>query len=90
VRHTERTIVDPAELAQVADATRARGYATEDEEFQDGVRAVAAPVFVDGDVIAALGASGPDLDIEVRAQHVVGVAAELTAALGSHPYQAVD
>jgi IclR family transcriptional regulator, acetate operon repressor len=42
-RHTTRTVVNPIELARDADATRVRGYTTEDEEFMDGVRAVAAP-----------------------------------------------
>jgi DNA-binding IclR family transcriptional regulator len=83
--HTERTIVDPAKHARDADATRARGYAIDDEEFQDGVRAVAAPVFVDGDAIAALGASGPELDVEALAKDVTGLAAELTAAIANHP-----
>jgi len=31
--HTERTLVDPAALARDADATRARGYAAEDEAW---------------------------------------------------------
>ena len=84
-RHTERTVVDPAKLALDADATRARGYAIDDEEFQDGVRAVAAPVFVDGDAIAALGASGPELDVEALAKDVTGLAAELTAAIANRP-----
>jgi hypothetical protein len=45
-RHTERTLVDPAALARDADATRARGYAADDEAFEDGVRAVVAPVLL--------------------------------------------
>ena len=49
------------------------------------MRAVAAPVFVDGDVIAALGASGPELDVEALAKDVTGLAAELTAAIANRP-----
>jgi DNA-binding IclR family transcriptional regulator len=80
-RHTERTIVDPAGLSREADATRARGYATEDGEFEEGVRGLAAPVFVGGEAVAALGLSGPDVELDVEARRVVALAAELTAAM---------
>jgi DNA-binding IclR family transcriptional regulator len=46
-------------VAEQASATRARGYASEDGEYRDGVRAVAAPVRDPaGGVIAALVARG--------------------------------
>ncbi|MGH2712496.1 MAG: IclR family transcriptional regulator [Thermoleophilaceae bacterium] len=55
-RHTERTLVEPEELSKDLLATRERGYAVEDREYQDNVRAVAAPVFKrTGEAIAALG-----------------------------------
>jgi DNA-binding IclR family transcriptional regulator len=82
-RYTSRTIVDAARLAREVDATAARGYAVEIGELQDGVRAVAAPVFVDGEAVAALGASGPDLDIEPAAERLVALAGELTEAMVS-------
>jgi len=80
-RLTTRTLVDPAALAREADATRTRGYATEDGEFEDGMRGVAAPVFVGGEAVAALGVSGPDVDVEALAGRVVALAGELTAAV---------
>jgi DNA-binding IclR family transcriptional regulator len=80
-RYTERTLVDPAALTRDADSTRSRGYATEDGEFEEGVRAVAAPVFVGGEAAAALGASGPDVEIEAVAGRVVVLADELSAAM---------
>jgi DNA-binding IclR family transcriptional regulator len=80
-RHTDRTIVDPARLRQEADATRARGYAVDVGELQDGVRAVAAPVFVQDEAMGALGASGPDLDVEAVGRCVAALARELTDAL---------
>jgi DNA-binding IclR family transcriptional regulator len=83
-RHTERTLGDPVTLARDADATRSRGYATENGEFADGVRGVAAPVFIDGDAIAALGVSGPDVEVDALAAEVVTLAATLTAALATH------
>jgi DNA-binding IclR family transcriptional regulator len=80
-RHTERTIVDRPALAREADVTRARGYATEVEEFEAGVRAVAAPVFVGGDAVASLGVSGPALEIDAAVGRLVVLADELTAAM---------
>jgi hypothetical protein len=38
------TITDPGVLEEQASATRARGYASQDGEYRDGVRPVAAPV----------------------------------------------
>jgi DNA-binding IclR family transcriptional regulator len=82
-RHTQRTIVDAAALAREADATRSRGYAVEIGEFQEGVRAVAAPVFVGGEAVAAIGASGFDLRVEAVGELVATLAAELTDAMAS-------
>jgi DNA-binding IclR family transcriptional regulator len=49
----------PRLLEEQASATRARGYASEDGEYRDGVRAGAAPVRDPvGGVIAALVAHG--------------------------------
>jgi IclR family KDG regulon transcriptional repressor len=57
---TERTIVSPARLREELEATRNRGYALDDGEFEEGIRAVSAPIWnIDGDVIAALSIPGP-------------------------------
>ena len=61
-RHTARTIVDALILARESDAARARGYATDDGEFKDAVRGVAAPVFIGGEAVAAIGVSGRGID----------------------------
>jgi DNA-binding IclR family transcriptional regulator len=45
-------------LEEQASATRARGYASQDGEYRDGVRPVAAPVRDPAGVIAALVARG--------------------------------
>jgi DNA-binding IclR family transcriptional regulator len=81
-RHTERTLIDPAAINGELEATREQGYATEDGEFQPGVRSVAAPVFVGEEAVAALAVSGPDLDLERHGPRVVALAGELSAALG--------
>jgi len=43
-RYTENSIINPAEYFQEIKAVRQNGYATDDEEYILGVRAVAAPV----------------------------------------------
>jgi IclR family transcriptional regulator, acetate operon repressor len=57
---TEHTITDAAVLRQHLDEVRQRGYASALEELEVGLHAVAAPVFGhEGDVVAAVGVSGP-------------------------------
>src|SRR5215218_10031689 len=54
-----RTIVTLPHLMEELAAIRLRGYATDDEEHEIGVRCVAAPVFsATGEVVAAIGLSG--------------------------------
>ena len=57
---TEKTISDRAELFDVLDDVRERGYAYDDEERVNGMRCVAATI-TDGDnrAIAAISVSGP-------------------------------
>jgi DNA-binding IclR family transcriptional regulator len=45
------------------------------------VCAVAAPVFVGDEAMAALGASGPNLEVEAVGERVVALAAELGEAM---------
>jgi len=54
---TDRTLVDAGRLRAELDRTRDRGYAVEDEEFRAGARALAVPVRVNGEVVAALAVS---------------------------------
>lgn len=57
---TPRSIIDPLAYKAEMAATRRRGYAIEIEEFHEGVRGVAAPVFdARGKVIASLAVGGP-------------------------------
>ncbi len=57
---TGQTITSLAKLREELEATRRRGYALDDEEFEAGIRAVSAPVRdVDGNMIAALSMPGP-------------------------------
>jgi len=79
--YTDRTIVDPAELRRMLDASRKQGFAVEDGEYQARVRAVAAPVWIEGEAVAALTASARDLDVDAAAQRAVVLAAQLTENL---------
>ena len=57
---TQRTITDQAVLEAQLLQTRGRGYAIDDEEYNYGVRCVAAPVFDHrGALVGAIGISGP-------------------------------
>jgi DNA-binding IclR family transcriptional regulator len=81
---TDRTITDADVLLAETEAARARGYATEDGEYQPGVRGVAAAVFAaSGEAVAALGVSGDrDLDLGALAAPVVAAARSLGEAHG--------
>lgn len=58
-RFTPRTIIETTQYGQVLAETRQRGYALDDEEYLEGVRAVSAPVFgPQGALVAALAVVG--------------------------------
>lgn len=59
-RYTPKTIVTRAALEAELRRVRAAGCATDDEEHQEGIRCMAAPVFgYDGQVLGSLCALGP-------------------------------
>jgi IclR family acetate operon transcriptional repressor len=59
-RRTKQTLVSIAELARACKRIQERGYATDDEEYLDGVRCMAAPIRdQEGSVIASIGISAP-------------------------------
>jgi len=59
-RMTAKTIVTPQALEQDLERTRQRGFAVDDEEIEDGIRCIAAPIrdYTDA-VCAAISISGP-------------------------------
>ncbi|MER3397588.1 MAG: IclR family transcriptional regulator [Chloroflexota bacterium] len=85
--YTKRTVTTPDSLRRQLEEVRARGFATEDEEFSPGVRALAVPVPLgDHHVVAALGVAGPARRLRFPdAEGVLGAlrraAAGLSAAL---------
>ena len=59
-RLTRRTIVTPAAFALELTRVRAAGYAMDDEEFEDGLRCVGAPIYDHrGQVVASLSMAAP-------------------------------
>jgi IclR family acetate operon transcriptional repressor len=58
-QYTPHTITEPAALRRALDETRERGFAIDDEEYDDGVRCVALPVGGMNDAVAAISVSAP-------------------------------
>ena len=80
-RRTARTIIDPARLREEMLTIRARGYAIDDVENEEGIRCVAAPVRgADGFAVAAVSVAGPDYRM----------AAELVPKLGDQVMTAAN
>lgn len=81
---------DVAELYRRIEAGRDRGYATVDEEFEDGLVGVAAPVRdLSGRIIAAVNVSGPKFrlggQLSATGEAVRAAAQALTEAMFSAP-----
>ena len=84
---TRAKVTDPRAMRQEPDVVRRDGYGREDGELQSRVCAVAAPVRIGGDAVAARSVSGARLDLATATSQVVPLADELSANLsdGSTP-----
>jgi len=86
--YTSHTITDPRALEAELARVRTQGYGLDLEEFEEGLRCVAAPVRdQSGSVVAALGVAGPrrrfeDDKLEGLAAQVCSAAAQLSRNLG--------
>ena len=96
VPHTPNTITDKAILAAHLELVRARGYAIDDMENEDGIRCVGAPILDHtGSVIAAISVSGPayrlsDSRLQEISELVVGVSQSISGKLGYAPGSLAD
>ncbi|HEY8475899.1 MAG TPA: IclR family transcriptional regulator [Chloroflexota bacterium] len=87
-RRTPLTLTSREALLREIDVVRRRGYAVDNEEHEEGVRCVAAPVFgANGRLVAAMSVSAPSSRltpsmVSAVAPRVVRAAAELSALLG--------
>lgn len=89
VRCTPRTLTDPVQLRTTLHQVRLQGYAVDDEEHQQGVRCVAAPVRdADRQAVAAVSVSGlamrmGDDKLPTLAGQVITAANEISRRLGA-------
>jgi IclR family acetate operon transcriptional repressor len=87
--YTAHTIVSPAAMREELREIRRRGYAVDDEEFEEGVRCLAVPLFdPHGHLAAALSVSGPASRLsrqraEDLAAAILGVSAAFTDSLAA-------
>ena len=86
--HTRNTITSPAVLKRELRAIRERGYAIDDEEIEEGLRCVGAPVRDHvGRVVASMSIAGPAFRVTrgkapALGRLVMKIADELSAELG--------
>jgi DNA-binding IclR family transcriptional regulator len=86
---TRRTITSHALLRKELEKVRVRGWAVDDQEFEENLRCVGAPVWdYTGNVVAALSIAGPAFRVTPRkvtelARTVVEIAASLSIDLGA-------
>jgi IclR family acetate operon transcriptional repressor len=90
-RLTARTITDPTQLRHhLLDVAR-RGFAIDDEEGEDGLRCVGAPIFdYQGNVVASVSVSGPAYRLSLDQLNAWGPMVQaagdtISAALGFRP-----
>lgn len=83
---TPHTIRDRKTLERHLEDARARGYATELNEFSDDLNSYAAPIFdYRGRIVANLSISGPSLRAtEERLNHLSGPLVEAAARISEH------
>jgi DNA-binding IclR family transcriptional regulator len=92
--YTPHTIVDAAALDLELAHIRERGYAVDNEEYDEGLRCIGAPVRDhSGRVVAALGIGGPvtritPARVDELATLVMAAAAGLSRRLGAHQSEA--
>ncbi len=89
--YTARTITTLAELKRELARVREQGYSVDNEEFEEGLRCIGAPIRdYSGRVVASISIAGPafrltEEKVPVLAHSVVEVARELSEELGYRP-----
>ena len=85
---TRNTLTTPTQLRNGLQLVRERGYAIDNEEFEEGLECIGAPVRdYSGKVVAAMSIAGPasritEDKVPVLARSVIDAAQELSAELG--------
>ena len=79
-RFTDRTLTSPRTLKAALEEAQARGYAVDDEEYEIGLRCVAAPVLDEhGTPLAGLSISGPTIRVSDHRLPLLGALVVETA-----------
>lgn len=90
-RYTRNTITSVDLFLKEMDSIRRTGYAVDDEEREDGLRCIGAPVFsCSGEVVAAVSIAGPAFRLTrdrttSLAAAVIKTAGAISAAIGYRP-----
>jgi len=72
-RFTLHTPVTPASFKMDLDAVRERGFAVSEQEYEEGINAVAAPIFnLNREPIAAVALAGPAFRLPLQRMLVIG------------------
>ncbi|NMB61582.1 MAG: IclR family transcriptional regulator [Chloroflexi bacterium] len=85
--HTEKTITDLQTLEKELETVRDKGYAIDDEEFDNDVRCISVPVFDFREkLVGAIGISGPSArlgmkEIETLAPQIIQIGKQLSDRL---------
>ena len=85
--HTEKTINDLQALEKELEIVRKKGYAIDDEEFDNDVRCISVPVFDFREkLVGAIGISGPSVrlglkEIETLAPQIIQIGKQLSDRL---------
>jgi len=88
--YTRNTLTTPAQLREGLRLVREQGYAIDNEEFEEGLECIGAPIRdYSGKVVAAISIAGPAFRITedklpVLARSVIEAAKELSDDLGYH------
>ncbi|MBA2526280.1 MAG: IclR family transcriptional regulator [Pyrinomonadaceae bacterium] len=88
--YTRNTLTTPAQLREGLRLVREQGYAIDNEEFEEGLECIGAPIRdYSGKVVAAISIAGPAFRITeeklpMLARSVMEVAKDLSADLGHH------
>ena len=88
IRYTEHTITESTALHADLEVIRDKGYSVDNEEKNEGMRCIAAPVFdMNNEAVAGISVSGPTSrvsvsEIENLSQPVLEAAHQLTVAIG--------
>lgn len=87
--YTPRTVTSIRDLVAACAQIKAQGFATDDAEFLEGIRCVAAPVRdQEGAIVGSIGVSAPltrfpEERYPAVAKHVCEIAAQISALLGA-------